>query len=509
MAPLLTLAICAIAWAIASEIRITSLHKKLRRAASAATEFKHQAEQLERDCEKILRASSKDDAIARSEAAEMNRLRSENTSLRSTNEDILEKLGRAREERDRLDNKLKEVRQQYGVLVAEFEMQRRERDQMPANERRVREKLEEEIEARKKAVTAYFNLEARFRALTGEKQSVTIAEKAEQDRAPTQNVYPKSSSEPFPNLGASFAIIDVETTGFSATDEIVEIAIIEVDKDGKELASLETTLRCTTESNPYALARHRLERQALQNSPNFSDVSHAVANFINGKILIAHNLSFDLRMLGQEFKRVANLTVDLGKGIDTLYGGPDGQKTKLEKLIEEHGLDFVAHSAMADVRALHSLILSGAIILRVSGQETAVRANGLIRAGDCELKPRHLLAANPSAKNNDTDILVIPDSEFKDGPAITLHAGDKVCCSCDSRNSSYRPMLYKKHGELQLESVKHMSATHKCIVLESLSSDSSKALYARRLGVPLVRAEDFLQYEIGQSLRTWLPKTST
>jgi DNA polymerase-3 subunit epsilon len=141
-----------------------------------------------------------------------------------------------------------------------------------------------------------------------------------------------------------FAVIDLETTGFGRSDAVLEIGIVLM--DGNEIVQEWETL-----INPNRdIANddiHALTPSILSTAPMFSEVANDIAKLLQNRILVAHNLPFDQRMLAQEFSRI-NMMYSLGQGICTLKA----TGLKLEAACEKFGIkNQSAHRAITDARA--------------------------------------------------------------------------------------------------------------------------------------------------------------
>lgn len=141
-----------------------------------------------------------------------------------------------------------------------------------------------------------------------------------------------------------FAVIDTETTGFGKMDRLVEIAVVIV--EGREIVQEWETLinpeRDISNSNI-----HGITPELVSLAPSFTEINSELSRIINGTILVAHNLSFDKRMLEQEFSRLKK-EIDFGTGFCTLQA----TKLKLELACEQYGITNIsAHRALTDARA--------------------------------------------------------------------------------------------------------------------------------------------------------------
>jgi DNA polymerase-3 subunit epsilon len=147
-----------------------------------------------------------------------------------------------------------------------------------------------------------------------------------------------------------FAVIDTETTGFGKTDRILEIGIILV--DGNEIVQEWETL-INPERDISNSDIHGIDSNSVSLAPTFAEVADEISTFLNGRILVAHNLPFDTRMLEMEFARL-NRDIDFGVGFCTLRA----TGMKLDSACEQFGItNSNAHRALTDARAT-ALILN-------------------------------------------------------------------------------------------------------------------------------------------------------
>lgn len=116
--------------------------------------------------------------------------------------------------------------------------------------------------------------------------------------------------------GTPLSVIDCETTGLGRSDRIVEFAIVTMDADtGEVLEEFETLVNPKRDVGPVDV--HGVTAEMARWAPTFEEVAPVVASRLHQSILVAHNLSFDLRMLQQEFSR-SGRSIEWGQGICTL-----------------------------------------------------------------------------------------------------------------------------------------------------------------------------------------------
>lgn len=104
-----------------------------------------------------------------------------------------------------------------------------------------------------------------------------------------------------------YAVIDLETTGFEvAIDRIYEIGIVVLDGGGDVLESYETLVR---PDGDVALSKRI--GPAVEDAPTFGEVAGDVIARLRDRVIVAHNIGFDIAMLDAELRR-------LGGGVPTV-----------------------------------------------------------------------------------------------------------------------------------------------------------------------------------------------
>ncbi|KPM51817.1 stress protein [Frankia sp. R43] len=99
-----------------------------------------------------------------------------------------------------------------------------------------------------------------------------------------------------------FAVVDVETSGLAADrDRILSIAVVQVGADGSVGERWTTLLDPGCDPGPVHI--HGLTRELLAGSPTFVDVVDELAARLAGRVMVAHNASFDWRFLTAEAAR--------------------------------------------------------------------------------------------------------------------------------------------------------------------------------------------------------------
>jgi len=101
-----------------------------------------------------------------------------------------------------------------------------------------------------------------------------------------------------------FSIIDVESTnGDPIAGRSMEIAIVQF--DGKQVTDTYTTLiQPGTPVQPYVANLTGINDGMLKGAPTFKEIHGIIDQMTQGRIVVAHNLMFDMQILHSEFRRL-------------------------------------------------------------------------------------------------------------------------------------------------------------------------------------------------------------
>lgn len=103
---------------------------------------------------------------------------------------------------------------------------------------------------------------------------------------------------------AEFAVVDVETTGTSASagDRITEIAVVHV--QGGEVGAVYSRLvNPERPIPPYITALTQISWEMVRDQPPFREVVHEIRERLVGRVFVAHNATFDWRFVSEEVRR--------------------------------------------------------------------------------------------------------------------------------------------------------------------------------------------------------------
>ncbi|WP_374507483.1 exonuclease domain-containing protein [Flavobacterium sp.] len=155
-----------------------------------------------------------------------------------------------------------------------------------------------------------------------------------------------------------YAILDIETTGGQFNEEgITEIAIYKF--DGREVVDQFISLvNPEIPIQPFVVKLTGINNAMLRSAPKFFEVAKRIIEITSDCIIVAHNASFDYRILRTEFKRLGYdfqaktlCTVELSKKLI-----PEQPSYSLGKLVRALGIPMAdRHRASGDAMATTKL----------------------------------------------------------------------------------------------------------------------------------------------------------
>lgn len=163
---------------------------------------------------------------------------------------------------------------------------------------------------------------------------------------------------------ATFAVVDVETTGFSARrHRILQVAVVEARADGtvtdRWVTYVRPRFRWFRRLGPTHI--HGIRRRDLRGAPLLPDALAEVARRLEGRVLTAHNLGFDRAFLKAGARRTGTrlahdgevCTLVLARRLD-----PGNEWShKLADLCARYAVPLEhAHDALADAEATAALL---------------------------------------------------------------------------------------------------------------------------------------------------------
>lgn len=155
-----------------------------------------------------------------------------------------------------------------------------------------------------------------------------------------------------------YTILDIETTGGKYNEEgITEIAIYKFDGT-KIIDQFISLVNPEIPIQPFVVNLTGINNDMLRQAPKFYEVAKRIVEITEDSIIVAHNASFDYRILqtefnrlGFDFERQTLCTVELSKKLL-----PDVKSYSLGKLVRELGIPMSdRHRASGDAKATVTL----------------------------------------------------------------------------------------------------------------------------------------------------------
>lgn len=172
-----------------------------------------------------------------------------------------------------------------------------------------------------------------------------------------------------------FAVVDIETTGFSPKrgDKIVEIAIVTTDVQGNIVDKYETLVNPNREVSATHI--HKITADMVKNAPYIEDVMEDIIYHLNNKTIVGHNIEFDLRFINHEISKYLKKEIVI-RGLCTLQLSrhivPDLPARRLDAICEYYDIqEPAAHSAIGDCESTLELfnIFKSTLIENVGFEE--------------------------------------------------------------------------------------------------------------------------------------------
>ncbi len=159
---------------------------------------------------------------------------------------------------------------------------------------------------------------------------------------------------------ATFCAVDVETSGLSMTSRLIEIGAVRFGLAGAR-EEFQTLLNPCERISAGATGIHGITDEMVASAPRAPDVLPGLLNFMRGCVFVAHNASFDVRMIGNELARTRTpqpghpvvCTVRLARSRIK-----DVPNYRLATLVDHLGIEVERlHNALPDARAAMGVFL--------------------------------------------------------------------------------------------------------------------------------------------------------
>lgn len=161
------------------------------------------------------------------------------------------------------------------------------------------------------------------------------------------------SATPF----AGFAVIDLETTGLfpGGHDRVVEIGLVALDPTLRPVGEWSTLINPCRDVGPTRI--HGITAGQVADAPTFSEIVGDIGAWLGDRIIVGHNVRFDLSFLDSEFSH-SGYRVQWVPGLCTmgLASAITGAR-RLDECCQCLGIDTGrSHSALCDARSAAALL---------------------------------------------------------------------------------------------------------------------------------------------------------
>jgi len=193
-----------------------------------------------------------------------------------------------------------------------------------------------------------------------------------------------------------FCVFDIETTGLSATaNRITEIGAV-LFRNGEVTESFNTFVDPEGHIPENITELTGITDEMVKGAPGEEEAVRAFLDFAGGRMLVAHNASFDTGFIRQVSARhgIAFENPYLDTVAMSRYMNPDLKNHKLDTLAKHYGLgDFNHHRASDDAEMLARIFGCMAERLMEEGVEDIARLNYIMaeKADPLKLRSTHLI----------------------------------------------------------------------------------------------------------------------
>ncbi|MGH3438569.1 MAG: exonuclease domain-containing protein [Sciscionella sp.] len=158
------------------------------------------------------------------------------------------------------------------------------------------------------------------------------------------------------NYEPGYAVVDTETTGLRPGwhDRVVEVAAVHVSPDGEITGQWDTLVNPERDLGPQHI--HHITAAEILHAPTFGGIADDLAAVLAGRVVVAHNLRFDISFLRAEYQRCGlPVPIDQVAGLCTMNLARrylPGAGRSLADCCAAFGIEISgAHRASADAHA--------------------------------------------------------------------------------------------------------------------------------------------------------------
>jgi DNA polymerase-3 subunit epsilon len=290
-----------------------------------------------------------------------------------------------------------------------------------------------------------------------------------------------------------YAVIDTETTGLTPQgNRIIEIAAVGLRADGSVEGEWSTLLNPDRDLGRTDI--HRITAREVLAAPRFPDIAGDLVGLLRGRIIVGHNVRFDVGFVEAEYRRAGHAaTIPSSACLCTMKLSsqilPRARRT-LDACCAQVGLmNPAAHSALGDARATAALFQR--LASAFGGFPGLGRSIGVgQRLAAVELPPLSRRGV-PGVQRGQTASVVPEQHRRRVVPMPNLAPGDMVVFT----GQTVRPREELERMAIRAGLVPHPCVTRKVTVLVAADPDSlsTKARKAAEYGIPIASEAAFIR----------------
>lgn len=175
-----------------------------------------------------------------------------------------------------------------------------------------------------------------------------------------------------PDSAIEYLVLDTETTGLDhQTDRIVEFAAVPIEGLTPSIHTYQQYFNPECEVSAGSYKIHGLSTQFLNSFPTFAQKAKEIYEYLQRKILIIHNATFDINFLNAEFKRCGFPALN-NQIIDTLHMARTkypGKRASLDALCTKFNVNLTERNTKGHGALLDSQLLSVVYLKMITEQK--------------------------------------------------------------------------------------------------------------------------------------------
>lgn len=158
---------------------------------------------------------------------------------------------------------------------------------------------------------------------------------------------------------SDYTVVDIETTGLEPyNDFIIEIACVKY-RNCHEVSRFETLVKCPFRLPAFIVQLTGITDEMMATAPRFKEIANSVSDFLNGEIIVGHNVNFDIRFLSVAMDKHIGLLLQ-NDYVDTLRLSrrilPDLPHHTLADMTDHFNIQAAHHRALSDCVATNALL---------------------------------------------------------------------------------------------------------------------------------------------------------